>query len=618
MFSKKTISILLSVLLILPISAQTAPAPASSKSGVSPEIQEKALNLLNILTREAEQFSLPLNRIYARIFVANLLWDKDEKAARTIFQNAIFDLNAVLAQIPPENADPDEEFNVARSVKLTDAANLRKELLIALAARDPQLALNSLQLLDVKNAEGKSIFDDNQTLELALAAKITARDPQQAYQIAKRNLEKGIGTNTFATLETLEKTDAELGAKLAQDILSKIKSKDTIIGSAADYTENSTNANAAPVNDKSPNSGLTINTWDIQSFLDTVKKLNRQAAADKKAALLSDGDISDAIEILARKFTQQEFLSAYEVSKIMPEITKNFPAQALAIRRKIGQQESSTLNSLVKNQIFQNESEDKSADEILQIIEKKPAADRDNFYYQAAETAFTNGDIEKARTFHGKLKTKRENDYLDTAISDALPLTLAAKGDLDETRRSLAKLKPPEQRIEVLTTLAMSFAKSGDLKTASALMNETRSIFAGGVKNRRNLNSVFQMARAYAVIEPEQSFNLLEANTQFFNDIISAAILLDQFNEGGAVENDELRLDAARRESYQDLPKGVDLIKSLTAADFDRTVNFAERLARPEARFYARFRIAEVLLDPNAEENEKGFQSNLNEQEGVY
>ncbi|MGI8639449.1 MAG: hypothetical protein ACR2MG_05785 [Pyrinomonadaceae bacterium] len=612
MFYKKIISLLQCILLSGSVLAQTAPKTETKKTDISPEVQEKALSLLKGLARETEQFSLPLNRINARVIVADLLWDKDEKAARVVFQNAISDLNAMLGRIPPENGDADEEYNTGRYMMLADVNTLRKDLLIALAAYDAKFALDTLQVLTVKNSEGKSIFDDDQTLELDLAAKIAANDPKQAYELAKKNLESGLGISVFSTLESLYKKDAELGTRLARDILSKIKSKDTIINSPYDYAANA-NSNMMKVDVQ--NTVSMVNIWEIQLYLDSVKKLNRQAAKDKKPAVLSDGDVKELIDILAQKYIKQEYLSSYEVSKIMPEITKFFPAQAQAIRRKIGQQESSTLNNLVKIQGFQNEIEDKSADEILQIIEKKAAADRDDFYYQAAEAAFNNGDIEKADTFHSKIKTKREYDYLDKGINDALPLALAQKGDLREVRQALAKLKTPEERIEVLTTLAMSVAKSGDKKTAATLINEARSIYSGKMKNRRNLNSVFEMTQAYAVIEPDQGFGLLEANTQFFNDIINAAILLDEFNESGAVENDELRLDTVRRESYQNMPKGVQLIRNLTAADFDRTINFAERFARPEVRFYARYRIADALLNPDAEEDEKTIKTSLNEQE---
>ncbi|MEP7036814.1 MAG: hypothetical protein ABI891_00585, partial [Acidobacteriota bacterium] len=462
--------------------------------------------------------------------------------------------------------------------------------------------------------EGKNIFDD-ENLEIELAAQIADSDPKQAYQIAKKNLASGLGNNLFAALESLYKKDSELGTKLAQDILSKIKSKDSIISSPFDK---SVGANSNIMKADILNTTSTINVWEIQSFLDTIKKLNRQAAKDKKPPVLSESEIKEAIDVLAQKYVKQEYLSAYEVSKVMPEITKYFPASALAIRRKIGQSESSTLNNLIKNQNFQNEAEDKSADDILQIIENSPAAERDNLYFQAAETAFNNGEIEKANVFHGKIKTKRENDYLEKVIGDAMPLTLAAKGDLSQVRKSLTKLKTPEQRIEILAALAMSLAKNGDKKTATAIINEARSIYSGRMKNRRNLSSALQMAQSYSFIEPAQGFDMLEANTQFFNEIINAAILLDEFNESGAVENDELRLDAVRRESFQNLPNGVELIKNLTAADFDRTINLAERFARPEVRFYARFRIADALLNPKSEENEKSMQTELNNEEGEY
>jgi hypothetical protein len=66
-----------------------------------------------------------------------------------------------------------------------------------------------------------------------------------------------------------------------------------------------------------------------------------------------------------------------------------------------------------------------------------------------------------------------------------------------------------------------------------------------------------------------------------------------------------------RTESYRNLPKGVALIKSLSAADFDRTVSLAEKFSRTEVRFYTRFRIAEALLNTDAEKDEKEFQLTL-------
>ena len=181
-------------------------------------------------------------------------------------------------------------------------------------------------------------------------------------------------------------------------------------------------------------------------------------------------------------------------------------------------------------------------------------------------------------------------------------------------RQILAKLKSPEERIEILTVLAVTVAKNGDKKTATNLLDEARSMYSGRMKNRKNLVSILQLAQASAVFAPDQSFSFLEANINYFNDIISAAILLGEFNDYGAVKDDELRLDTVEAESYRNAPKAVQLIKNLSAADFEKTVGLTEKFSRSEVRFLSRYRIAEALLDPNAEENEKNFQSNLSEE----
>ncbi len=613
MLYEKLFTFFLCLLFIGQTPAQTAPKTDVKKSDVAPELQAKAVVLLNNLARDAEQFSLPFNRIHARIEIAELLWKPDEKQARIAFQNAAAELNAMINQIPPFNSE-DEEANTERDAVLNDTRTLRNDLLIALASRDPKVALESLQTLSRKDDSGKSIFEDDQTLELSLAAQIADRDPKQAYQIARKNLENGIGGNLFSTLESLYGKDAELGAKLAQEIAAKIKSRDTVVGSANDSVGNAVVANGSMSNvsvKTIQNAAYTVNTWEIQSFLEVIKKLNRQSAKNKKTAVLGEVEIRETVDVLAQKFVRQQNLSAYEIVKVMPEITRYFPAQAQAIQRKIGQPQTSMLNNLMSAENFQNETEDKSADEIAQIIERKPIAERDDFYYKAAEAAFAAGEIEKAKKFHDKVKTKREYDYLDKTIEESLPLALAEKGDLREVQRTLAKLKTPEERIEILTALATSVAVKGDKKTAAALASEARSLYSGRMKNRKNLTSVLQIAQAYAVLDAEQSFAFLENNISFFNDVIGAGILLDEFNENGSVENEEVRLDAASNESYRNLPKGVALIKSLSAADFDRTVSLAEKFTRAEVRFCARLRIAEALLNPDAEKEEKEFQLNL-------
>ena len=613
MFKNPILFLLLCSLSFVRGFAQTAPNDDTSNNTVSAEVQVKAVKTLFELAGEAERFSTPFNRLTARISVVELLWDKDEKQSRVIVQNSVSEIGAMLSQIPVEMPKEGDEEYYKSLAALEEVKNLRTELLMMLAKHDPKLALDTLQILARRKADGSNFFEEDQSLILNLAAQIIGKDPNKAYELAKQNLENGLNYALFSTLEDLYKKDSELGAKLAQDILNRIKSRDTVINSPYD---------TPPVN-PNPNqtgkpAGLTISTWDLQTFLETVGKLNRQAARDKKSAVLSDGDVKDLLEVMVRKYLRQPNLSSYEVSKIMPDVIKYMPSQAQAIRAKINSSEYPSLNNMISEQNFQNESENKSADEISQIIEKKTPAEKDDLYWAAAQKAINDGDPQNARKFYSKMKTKRENDYLDRQIDNALPLAVAQNGDVNEVRQLLGKLKTPEERIEILTALAVSIQRKGDVKIAAGLLEEARSMYSGKMKNRKNLTSILQLAQAFAVIQPERGFALLESNIGYFNDLIGAAILLNEYDENGAVTDDELRLDTVSTQSFRNAPGFVGLFKDLCAADYERAVGLADKFSRPEVRFYTRYRIIQALLDPNAEALEKESQSNAASEEGGH
>ncbi|MGC2235634.1 MAG: hypothetical protein WA584_05710 [Pyrinomonadaceae bacterium] len=614
MFFQKVFAFLLCFLLVGQSLAQSKQAVELKKFEISAELKEKSIALLNNLARDAEQFYLAENRAGARILVANLLWEHDEKKARAIFQDAISDVGLMIGEISSKiEEQPDEMYQTLNPIKM-----LRTELLMTLAARDPKFALEALQMLGGKNAAGENLFTEDQTLELGIAAKIAEKDPKQAYELAKKNLENGLENGVFSALEDIYKKDTDLGVRLAKDIVGKIKEKK--ISSPYDYVGNSMSNSNRPMTNAASGAiseGSTVNVWQVQMFLDAVKRLNRLGVKDKKAPVLSDNDIKELVEMLVQKYLNQPYLSPYEVARIMPEITKYFPASAQAIRRKLANG-GMELENQMRAQSIQDEIADKTSDEILQLAEKKPVEERDDFYRQAAEKAFNDGEITKAKQLYGKIKKKPEYDYFDDRIEAELPLALAKSGDLRATREMLAKLKTVEERIEVLTNLAVSVAAKGDKKTAATLTEEARSMYSGRMKQRKNLDSLLQLGYAYSTVEPAQSFALIEANLSFINDVIAAGILLDEFNEMGSVKSDEVRLEVVRAESYRNLKNGVALIRNLATSDFERTANLVDRFSRPEARFFTRLRIAEAMLDPDAEQNEKENQSKNNDRYNDY
>jgi hypothetical protein len=414
MLYKKVFTFFLCLVFLGQSFAQSKPADETkSEAQIAPALREKSVALLNVLAREAEQFYLPENRVSARVLVANLLWEHDEKQSRVIFQNAVSELSTLLGQVSLETSEEDiQEGNLTfEAVK-----ELRSKLLLTLAAHDPNFALEALQKLSRRKDDGESVFADDNTLELNLAEQIAAKDPKQAFGIAIKNLQKGLGTNLFSALESIYEKDAELGARLAREVLGKIKSKDTKVVSSGDYISNSMSSNTTSManvaviinsnNAAIPETNFTANVWEIQQFLQTIRKLNRLAVKDKKTLALTDGEIKDLIEVLAQKYVKQTYLSPYEVAQVMGDIGKYFPASAQLIRQKMAKG-STELDNQIRNQEVQSETEDKTAEEIFQIAEKKPVGERDGFYRQAAEKAFGEGNLVKAKDYYG-IQTTRQ------------------------------------------------------------------------------------------------------------------------------------------------------------------------------------------------------------------
>lgn len=578
--------------------AQTIGADAK-KTEISDELKAKCNGLLNVLAREAEQFQLPENRVSARVSVANLLWESDEKQARQLFQNAVGEVNTMLGGLLSEDIAEDEKY-----IRIYNVGELRKNLLLNIAAHDPVFALSAFQTLTVKKDTGENLFEGDDLFELELAQQIAENDPKKGYEIALKNLENGFAYGFVETLENIYKKDEELGAKLAREILKKIKND----GSKTVSIDPSSNTNSAkPSATPLPNSSPEINIYQIKEFAEKVGKLNRQAVKDKKILILTDGEYKELIEVLARKYATQEYISAYEVAGIIKQIDAYFPALGQTIRRRLSS-EKATLDKMSRETALEAEMEGKSLKEIVQIIERKPIAQRDALYSKAAEIVFNEGDILGAKELYDRAKTKPEYDYLGEQIEKGIPLAKAGEGNLDEVRQILETLKTPEEKIEILTTLAQSLADKGNTKTAKELTEEARSMYLGKMKNRKNMTSLLQLSRAYAAVEPAQSFSFLENNISFVNDIIAAGIVIDEYNEYGSVKDDEVLLSVVLPESYSNMPNGVALLRKLAQADFERTVSIADRFARREVRFFARFRIAQALLDPKAEEIEAANQ----------
>src|SRR5215467_1311491 len=99
---KRTASIAISILIVMSTStarAQTQePAvTAEAQKEAKQQVQKKALEMLETLLKELGTLRLTENRIRVESTAADLLWKRDEKRARALFERAVQELGTLAA-----------------------------------------------------------------------------------------------------------------------------------------------------------------------------------------------------------------------------------------------------------------------------------------------------------------------------------------------------------------------------------------------------------------------------------------------------------------------------------------------------------------------------------------
>ncbi|MDQ4123589.1 MAG: hypothetical protein M3209_19295 [Acidobacteriota bacterium] len=607
-----------SLVLWLLFQSATAPVnkPADNKPDeLSPELKTKAVELLNAVARESQQFAFPENRVRAQTLAADLMWNEDEKAARAMFQNALVELQNLFAQLA-EVGNVEDEMKSSEQAELYSKryalSELRRDYVLTIAPHDPQMALSALQSLKSGGNQTTEGYDplSEQGLELQLAAAIAKKDPEKAYSLAKNQLKDGISYQLVESLKDLFKKDSELAAKLSRDILAKTKSVKIRTPSAnTTNTTVMTNANSVTMSVETTRQTVTeIDFWQVSSFLSAVSELNRQAARDKEKKLvpaLTDSEMKELVELLGNAFLAEKTPAPYALTTAMRDIARYSPALAQRIRAKLGAEAVRQLENQAESSSYYTEKEGKNADELLAEAEKSSAEMRDSRLADAVWKAIEEQDPEKAQTIASKIKDRKSYSYIFEQVETALPLAKARKGDLQEVRKILATLSTNAERVSTITELATTLAAKNENETAKKVLEEALQLLPGRLKNQESLTSSLQVAYAYSLADPEQAFAMIENNIAQMNEIINAGVTLDEFYDYGSVENGELLFSAMNRQGLMHVQRATDLMKNLAKADFARAANLAEKFVRPEIRLFVRLKLAQSLLDPQAAEREK-------------
>ncbi|MDQ3743417.1 MAG: hypothetical protein M3444_03445 [Acidobacteriota bacterium] len=551
------------------------------KEKAQKELEKKALQLLDDTLQSAQALKLAENRAVIRAQAADLLWKRDEKRARALFRDAIADLVAARGE-------------AAKNERATwMLAELRPRLLYMIAARDPQLALDLLResrpASNDDSAQGSWASSQEQNLEQAIAAQAAENDPKLALKMAEEGLEKGVNFGVLNVLERLRQKDPESAKKLAGELVEKLQGETLSRGQEASLV--AVSLLRSVLMPHSPQ----------QYFFGP---LPPSGPAEKpKPLVLEDGDLRALAELVTGAALKDSNASgAYgltmQLRPLLPDLEKLVPARVAQLRQRMAEMDKA-LDPLAKSWMQFNSvvGGDASADAILEAAAKAPPEMRQSYYSLAAMKLVQTGDTERARQVINDDLTGQEREQMLAQLDGAAISRAVEKGNLEDARAVISRIKSKERRAGALSELALAFAAKGDKKGAAQLLEEARALVSRQPDNEREVGALLEVARGYALVEPSKTFEMIDPLIDQANDMLAAAALLEKFGAGqGFFRKGEMILSPGMANLGGMYARYVKALAELARVDFDRTKTDAERFHHEEVRLMARLVISQSVL----------------------
>jgi hypothetical protein len=564
----------------LPASAQTSVTPTATEQQkkTKKELERKALILLDEIIKDGQSFRVTENRLTVKALAASLLWKYDEARARILFKETMAGVVDLL-----NNQDGEEDTAVSRNLR--GAPQLRRDLVQMLATRDARMAREFMRATRQTNARavnGRDVEPDGDTqLEYGLATMISETDPKQALEIAEESLSKGFSYELIDTLQTLRNKDPEAAAKLAAEIVAKLRSENL-----------GTNNEAANI------------AFNLLGMVFTSSAESDAKETKKATPLLDTQGMRDLMEMnINYALTSPNGIDRLRTLEgMMPEVQKYAPARVGELRRKMAQRKSAAkemgeegANAWEKYRVL---IEKGTADELLAAATNAPPGIRESLYQSAATKLAEKGDVERAREIiNDHVPEAYARKQMLAELDKQTSLTAAEQGKMDQVRKSLAALPTNEQRALTLAQLAITLIGKGEKKVARQLLTEAQSMVSSRAKNISQLGAQVMIAKAYVNLEPERSLSILEPIVDQLNELLAAAVTLGGF----ILEEEVMRDDEIRMELFMDMFPALAVyyavdLRTLAIFDFDRTRALAERFQRDEVRTMARLLVVQSVL----------------------
>lgn len=569
--------------------AQTA-TPDPEKEQAKKEENERIVQMLDQVISDAALLRLPQNKAFVLAMAGDLYWKFDEKKARDLFRSAASEVLAYNLDTEREKRESTEMY-----AEFLDMNDPRTQVLPLVGKNDPEFALELLfqtrpaslaeamlkaAAPDAPSASGNMFSYSPEAqrvrreLEMEQRFALLAADenPDRAIKMIKDSLSKGISYNVLQLLQKLHKKDEKKASELASDVVRKLIDTD--------------------LTRKNDELGVAIN---YLQFMSRSGNAPAEAESKSKPFRFSDAQARDLAGKMVNTFMQPSNSASMSMflSRALPLLEKLVPEKTGLLKQRQAEIQKNLPTEMRNAQRMQRLWDPNSTPEqILAEIPKLPnEMERINAYQAIAGKIGQITDEARARKLidqigDEKARARAQEQFDSTKISRA-----AATGKLEEARKLIGALTNKSIQIQKLVALAQQFHKKGtevDIESAKDLMKSARSLVNETPEDEDELNTLMEVVRGYAAVEPEAAFRLFEPIVDQFNDVIHASAILSKYNKNNrSFKRGELIL---RTTNTGPTVQGILLFRYLSQiqllgkADLGRMGSLADRFQRSDAR----------------------------------
>ena len=636
-----------------PALAQEQPKPQPTETPSAEEVEKEkaereknAFRLLDQVIDEAQSLRLIENRVRVQVGAADMLWDRNQGRARSLFAMAGEGVAELGRSTQSTNNNPrrNEAANQDRR-----AFQMRQELVLAAAKHDAQLAYQLLAAtkppvpvaqpsVDPRVPRPPMFTED--ALEQTLLGRIAALDPKFAAQNAEQMMEKGQFPRTVTdVINQLYKQDPDSAAKLADKTVKKIQAANLLQNNDAATLAQSlimvgprvpgsstttTAATSGPATGGPANTGASIvfggrgPVLDQSQYVELLSTLvdaalkitpatqnNNQRPATGGRPTPGGAGIGPRGAVAVAQSPQStggptpaqtEQINASRLfgtmTAILPLLDQYLPSKASTVRQKMGELGMTPSQSPnLMAQLGQNP----SVDALIQAAATAPQQVQARLYQQAAYKALDEGNADRARQITNDLLPANMRDVMLQRIETRELAKKDSSTTFEQLRQVVNRLTTDTDKINTLIDMA-SAAQKENPKLATQLLDEARQMINHRASNYEQFEQQLRVAHAFAAVDPARSFEILDPGISQINELLSAAAILNGF-EMNMFRDGEMSIQTGNGLTSTIYRFGQELAE-LARVDFERSDTLAGRFQLAEPRIITRLAIVQGLLNP--------------------